>query len=150
MIRSLVTALGVLSLAMFLSDQSAAQQCPNRSASRGGGGGAQRSTSFTPTISLGGGQSGVRGGGGGGLPAGQLLTGPGSYFHDMMMHNAMRQQYARQQAYFAAVKQAKRNDRKQRQLETRRKQREAEVARREAKKRQAQLLAQLQSPDAKR
>ena len=82
----------------------------------------------------------------GGGQGGQLLTGPGSHFHDLMMQNARRQHYARQQAMLAAAKQAKRNTRKQASLETRKRQRAAELARREEKKRQAKLKAQLQTP----
>lgn len=116
----------------FVSDASA--QC----ALRGGGGGVQAPSSSRAIQS-----AGLQRGFQGGSQGGQLLTGPGSYFHDMMMQNAMRQRYARQQAMVAAIKQAKRNTRKQAQLETRKKQRAAELARREEKKRQARLLAQL-------
>ena len=134
---SLILSAAVLGL-LFVGDASA--QCLRQ----GGGGGAPASSSRaiqTPGIQSAGSQGGFQGG----SPAGQLLTGPGSYFHDVMMQNLMRQQYARQQAMIAAVKQAKRNTRKQAQLETRKKQRAAELARREEKKRQVRVLAQLQA-----
>lgn len=129
---SLILSAAVLGL-LFVGDASA--QCLRQ----GGGGGAPASSSRATQ------SAGSQGGFQGGSPAGQLLTDPGSYFHDVMMQNRMRQQVARQQAMIAFAKQAKRNTRKQAQLETRKKQREAELARREEKKRQAQVLAQLQT-----
>jgi len=91
-----------------------------------GGGGGQGFASFQ------------RGDQGGGSQA-RLLTGPGSYFHDLMVQNYRQQQMARQQAMVAAAKQAQKNVRRGRQLDTRRAQREAELARREERKRAAAL-----------
>ncbi len=73
----------------------------------------------------------------GGFQAGRLLTGQGSYFHDLMVQNRQRQLIQRQQLAIAAARQAKKNLRKGKQLDTRRAQRAAELARREAKKREA-------------
>lgn len=133
----LFIVLGVVGIGVFSAGDVAAQ-CARQ---RGSEGGTQRAASFSPSIQL----SGIPIRLQGGQQGGQLLTGPGSYFHDLMMQNAMRQQYARQQAYIATMKQAKRNTRKQSQLDTRRKQREAELARREEQKRRAQQLAKLQT-----
>lgn len=133
--------LSALAFGLFwVADASA--QCALRS---GGGGGVQ-SAGFSGGSQSSGFQSSGQRGFQGGSQGGQLLTGPGSYFHDMMVQSRARQQYARQQAMVAAVKQAKRNTRKQAQLETRKKQRAAELARREEKKRQAKIMAQLRSP----
>jgi hypothetical protein len=54
-----------------------------------------------------------------------------------MVRNHQQQLYRRQQAAIAAAKQAKKNIRKGKQLDTRRTQRDAELARREEKKRAA-------------
>lgn len=129
----LSTALGLC----FLAAESAKAQCPLRSASSG----ASRSAPSNSTGS----SSGFGGGGGGG--GGRLLTGPGSHFHDLMLQNYARQRQARQQAMVAAYKQAKKNTRKQKQLETRKKQRAAELARREERKKQARALAAVASPN---
>jgi len=79
----------------------------------------------------------------GGFRGGRLLTGPGSYFHDLMVENRQRQLIQRQQVTIAAAKQAKKNLRKSKQLETRRAQRKAELVRRETKKREAAVRKNL-------
>lgn len=67
----------------------------------------------------------------------RAMTGQVSYFHQQMLQSQQRQLMQRQQAAIATAKQAKRNLRKGKQLDTRRSQRAAELARREVKKREA-------------
>ena len=122
-----------LGLCLFAGRSVEAQQCPNQ-ASRSS---PTRSTNFSPAASA----RSPSGFSGGGVVAGQLLTGPGSYFHDLMVQNYVRQQRAHQQMMVAAQKQAKKDTRKQKQLDTRRKQRAEVLARREARKKQALALA---------
>ncbi len=116
--KTLATIAVGLALGCFCSDSFA--QC---SASRGGGQGFASS---------------ARGGGQGGRQP-QLLTGQGSFFHDQMVQNFQRQQMQRYQQAVMVARQAKRNERRGQQLNTRRTQRELELARREAKKRAASL-----------
>ncbi len=125
--KTVITLVFGFALLAFCSESFA--QCP----SAGGGGASGGGQGFA---------SSQRGGSQGGSQ-GQLLIGPGSYFNDVMVQNFQRQQLQRQQAAIAAVKLAKKNYRKSKQLDTRRAQREEELARREAKKRSSTLQRNL-------
>jgi hypothetical protein len=124
--KALILA-GACALALVLfSAGDALAQC------RGGGGGGGGSQAATMTASTGTTAS---------SGSAQLLTGPGSWAHDVMAAQMVHAAYARQQAVVAAQKAAKQAERKAKAQAVARQRRASELYRRDRVREQSLLAA---------